>query len=125
MNKAIAILIGFAAIINLMPVVGALSAGRVAGLYDVAFDGPDLAILLRHRALLLVIVGGLLAAAVFRADLRGVAILVGLVSAISFIAIALAEGSFNGAIRRVIVADLILIASLVAAAVLIRIQPGS
>ena len=58
------ILLVIAGLINFLPVIGILSAGRIAGAYDVEVEGPDLELLLRHRALLFGLVGGFLLASV-------------------------------------------------------------
>jgi hypothetical protein len=99
---------------NLVPVVGALSAARLEALYGVPIADPSLAVLMRHRAVLLGIVGALLAAAAFRRALRPAAFAAGLASMVSFLALALA-GDVNPAVRQVAALDLGLIAALVGA----------
>ncbi|MBM4385027.1 MAG: phosphopantetheine adenylyltransferase [Deltaproteobacteria bacterium] len=116
MNLATALLLLLAAAIKLAPVVGVLGAERLRALYGVDVSDPVLAILLRHRALLFGVVGGLLAAAAFRPELRAAAIVVGLASAIGFIAIAALEGGANGALARVVTADWVVTGALVIAA---------
>jgi len=39
-------------VIHLLPLSGALSETRLTALYGISFDDPNLAILLRHRAVL-------------------------------------------------------------------------
>ena len=69
-----------AAAVNLVPVSGVLSADNLAMLYGVAFEDPNLIILMRHRAVLFGIVGALLVASAFRPSLRPLGLAVGLVS---------------------------------------------
>ncbi len=107
-----------AGIVNLMPVTGVLSGPRVAALYGVTVDSPDLAILMRHRAVLFAIVGSLLIAAAVEPRLRSVAIFAGLVSMVSFIALALIEGGYNRQIATVVRVDVVASTFLLIAAVL-------
>lgn len=107
-----------AGIVNLLPVAGVLSASRVGSLYGLTVEGPDLAILMRHRAVLFSIVGSLLIAAAVEPRLRTVAIAAGLVSMVSFIALALAEGGYNRQIATVVRVDVVASTLLVVAAVL-------
>jgi hypothetical protein len=64
------VLILLASLVNLAPVTGALSAERMQALYGVALPDENLVILMRHRAILFGIVGGLLAVAAFHPPLR-------------------------------------------------------
>jgi hypothetical protein len=107
-----------AALINLAPVTGVLSADRLQGLYGIPVDGADLEILLRHRAVLFGIVGAFLLVAAFHPPLRPLATGVGLVSMVSYLVIALGIGGYNAELQRVVVVDLVGIAALVGGAVL-------
>ena len=100
-------LILLAALINLLPVIGVVSASRLQGLYGIAFEDANLLILMQHRAILFGIVGGLLLVSAFHLPLRTVAVAVGLVSTLSFILIAWLVGGYNAEIRRVLVADVV------------------
>ena len=113
MELTIALPLALAAIINLLPVAGVLGADRLRALYGVDASEPQLAILLRHRALLFGIVGALLAAAVFRPELRIAAIAAGLTSMLGFIAIARLEGGAHDALARVVAVDWLGVAALV------------
>lgn len=107
-----------AAVANLLPVLGVLSAARLESLYGVLLQDPNLAILLRHRAVLFAIVGGLLGVAAFHPPLRSFAITAGLVSMLSFVALAGLTGDYNPQLRRVVLVDVIASLGLVAAALL-------
>jgi hypothetical protein len=69
-----------AGVVNLLPAIGAFSAGRLQSLYGVVIEDPNLAILMRHRAVLFAIVGALLVASAFHPALRPVAFAAGFVS---------------------------------------------
>ncbi len=99
-------------LINLLPMVGAVSTKRLQSLYGVAIDDPNLAILMRHRAVLFGIVGGVLIASAFYVSLRPLGIAVGLTSMLSFVVIAWGVGSHNAQLRRVVIVDLVASAAL-------------
>lgn len=106
-----------AALIHLLPLSGVLGAAQLAQLYGIEVDGPDLAILLRHRAVLFGLLGSFLAIAAFRPAWQPTALAAGLASVLSFLALALAESGYNAALARVVMADLIVLAGLLVAAV--------
>ncbi len=118
MRIAIAALLILAGAINLAPLVGVLGAERLRSLYGIEAASPELAILLRHRALLFGVVGGLLVAAAFRSELRVAAIAAGGASMLGFIAIARLEGGARGPLARVVAADWLGTAALFLAAML-------
>ncbi len=106
-----------AGIINLLPVVGMAGAAWLRSLYGLEIRSLDLEILLRHRAVLFGIVGGLLLVAAFRPGLRDVAVLVAGASMMSFIVIALLVGGYGPAIRKIVIVDIVGILALVPAIV--------
>lgn len=118
MQIAIAALLLLAGAINLAPVMGVFGAERLRALYRIEVANAELAILLRHRALLFGVVGGLLVAAAFRSELRVAAIATGLASMLGFIAIARLEGGARGPLARVAAADWLGSAALALAALL-------
>jgi hypothetical protein len=107
MKLAITLLFLVAALINLAPVPGVLSAARLTALYGLPFDDPNLQILMRHRAVLFGIVGVLLVVAAFRPPLQNLAAAAGFVSMLSFIAVMLAVGGYSPAIRRIALGDVV------------------
>ena len=115
------VVIGFAMVlsglIHLLPLVGVAGPSRVAGMYDVRVDGPDLAVLLVHRAVLFGLLGALLIAGAWVDDLQPYAIGAGLVSDLAFLAIAKVNPGINAAMQRVVRADVVSVVLLVAAGV--------
>jgi hypothetical protein len=103
-------------IIHLMPVPGALGAERLAALYGVAFDEPNLSILMRHRAVLFGILGAFLLVAAFRPEMQVIAVVVGFVSVLSFLYLAWSVGGYNVRVGRVLFADVVALACLLVAA---------
>lgn len=94
-------------LIHLLPITGVTGAAALARLYGLTISDPNLLILLQHRAVLFAIVGLLQFAAVFRVEWRPLALAVGAVSILSFLLVALWVGSYNAAIARVVVVDIV------------------
>ena len=113
-------LILFAALVNLAPVMGLLSPERLRALYGISFEGDTLLILMRHRAMLFGIVGGLLLASAFHPPLRSAAIVAGLVSMLSFVVIVRLQGGATAELERLVIVDLVASVGLIAAAFLHR-----
>lgn len=109
------------ALINLAPVIGVLSAERLGSLYGIGFDGANLQILMRHRAVLLGIVGALLVMAAFQPSIRPVVFVAAWISMLSFVVIVALVGDANAELRRVAAIDGAASLALLGAAVLDRI----
>lgn len=100
--SAILFLVGF---MNFYPVVGVLSADRLAALYGVRVSGSDLLILMRHRALLFGILGAFLIFSVFEPSVRLFAISAGLASMLSFVILSMLIGGYGSHIRKIVLVD--------------------
>lgn len=101
---ALLVLVG---LVNVVPgVVGTLSVERAAAAYGIPADGPDLAIVLRHRAVLLTIVGLGLVVVPWWPEIRTAAIVAGVISMASFVAIVLAKPGVGAPLRKVMWVDL-------------------
>jgi hypothetical protein len=103
-------------LIHLLPITGVFGADRLAALYGIAVDDLNLAILMRHRAVLFGLLGAFLLLAAFKPALQFIAFVAGFVSVISFLWLVLAAGDYNAQIARVFVVDLVALASLVVGA---------
>lgn len=114
------VLFAVVALVNLAPLVGVLSAARLEALYGVSVASADLEILLRHRAVLFGIVGGLLLAATVRPALRSLAAAAGLVSMLSFVVVTWLVGGYGEALERIVFVDLAASTALVGALLLDR-----
>lgn len=104
-------------VIHLLPLSGVLGAEKLSSLYGGSFADPNLAILMRHRAVLFGLLGVYLVCAAFWPALQPVALGAGLVSVISFLWLAWAAGGYNAQIARIVVADLVALGRLIAAVV--------
>lgn len=96
-----------AGLIHLLPLSGVLGSARLASLYGISFSEPNLAILMRHRAVLFGLLGLFLIGAAFRPMLRTAAFIAGLISVGSFLWIAVIVGNYNEQIGGVVTADVI------------------
>lgn len=100
-------LIVIAGVINFLPLAGVLSRLRMQALYGVVIEGPNLEILMRHRAVLLGIVGGLMLISAFHLPLRTVGYAVGFINMLAFALVVWVVGDANPELRRVALIDLV------------------
>ncbi len=107
MKYLIAAMLVIPGVIHLLPLVGVLGNEKLASLYGIPFDEPNLSILMRHRAVLLGLFGALFVVAAFRPSLQPTAFVAGLITVISFLLLALLVGGYNEQIGRVFFADVI------------------
>lgn len=114
-DLVIDLLLGLSAVIHLAPTIGVLSVGRLETLYGVPVPGPDLALLLRHRAVLFGILGGLLVWGIAEHADRGLAVVAVLVSDLAYAALSSVHRDHNRHLARVLRADLVSIGALAVA----------
>lgn len=95
------------ALIHLLPVPGVLGAEMLYRLYGLPVDTPDMALLLRHRAVLFGLLGVAMVASVAWPAWRPAAYAAALVSVVSFLVLAALEQPVQPAIHRVVIADLV------------------
>lgn len=105
-------------VIHLLPVTGILGAEQLSRLYGIRIDDPDLAILMRHRALMFGILGALLVYAAFKPDIQFLAIVAGLASAVGFVIIAQISIPYSDSITKIVYADYVAITGLLVAGVI-------
>jgi hypothetical protein len=109
-------------LLNLYPAIGAVGAPLLDSLYGIGPLSAELELLLRHRAVMLGIVGGLLIAAAWRPPLRPAAVAAGVTSMLAFMALAPPPDALGAALARVYWADAIGTGVLVAAAWAARVR---
>jgi hypothetical protein len=119
MHKLITILLLVVGVIHVLPVAGAVGGPRLAALYGISFDEPNLAILMRHRAVLFGMLGVFIVYSAFHPEQQPLALIAGLVSVGSFLWVAWCVGDYNPAIARVVLVDVVALACLIAAAGLV------
>ena len=93
-------------IVHLVPVTGVFGGERLQALYGLPSGDANLAILMRHRAVLFGLLGAFLLATAFRPAWQGPAFLAGFVSVASFLWIAFEAPLYNDAVARIVRADL-------------------
>lgn len=98
--------IALAAIIHSVPLIGVLGAERLQGLYGIAIDDPSVLLLLRHRAVLFGLLGGLAWLSLWRPSWQPLAIVASLVSLASFLLLAMMIGDYHPALDRLVWVDL-------------------
>lgn len=116
MRHLISAMLVFVAVIHLLPVAGVLGGDRLTALYGISLSEPNLAILMRHRAVLFGMLGLFLVVSAFRPSLQPVAFGAGFVSVLSFLWIARSVGSYNAHVARVFAADVVALVCLVVGA---------
>ena len=112
-----------AGLIHFLPVAGVIGADQLTSMYAIPFTDPNLLILMRHRAVMLGLLGGLVLYAAFRPAMQGIGIVVGTVSLASIVGLAWSIGGYNQALSRVVVADSIAVLCFLVAAALRAIGP--
>ncbi len=101
-----------AALINLAPMVGIASGSRIAKMYEIDVSDPNVEILMRHRAVLFGLIGAVMVWGVFAQHMFMPAAIIGFISMLSYLVLALAAKSYNQALRKVLIADIIGIVSI-------------
>ncbi|MEL6407192.1 MAG: phosphopantetheine adenylyltransferase [Chloroflexota bacterium] len=94
-------------LINAYPLVGITGTSSLNRLYGIDIIDPNLLLLMRHRAVLFGIVGGLLLYASFYSEHRTLATITGLVSMLSFVVLMFTGDTFNAQLWRIFWADVI------------------
>ena len=113
MRYVVSAMLVVVAVIHLLPLSGVLGNERLAVLYGLSFKEPNLAILMRHRAVLFGLLGLFFLFAAFRPPFQTVAFIAGFVSVVSFLWLAWSVGGYNAHIARVFIADIVALACLI------------
>jgi len=95
--------------INIAPSILAFMPEKISKSYGIEIPNIDFELLLRHRAILLGIVGGLLLYSAITKKSYGIAVTVGLVSMVSFIILYFLMNGINAALETVMQMDLLAI----------------
>ncbi len=122
-GKVVSAMLIVAGVIHLLPLNGVRGTEQLAAMYGVSVVGPDMEILMRHRAVLFGLLGMFLLVAAFTPHLQMAAIIVGALSAATFIGLAWTVGSYNAPVQRVVIADVVALGCLAVAAGLKLLAP--
>ena len=112
MNNACRTALVIVGLINAIPIIGVMSADVLSSLYGMSLLDGDLLILMRHRAVLLGIVGAFLIASAFNPRIRLAAIIAGFVSMGSFILLVSIAPEHGQKLHKVMMIDVIAIVAL-------------
>jgi hypothetical protein len=112
------------AVIHLLPIAGVISAEQLASLYDVEIAEPNLEVLVRHRAVLFGLLGGLFLYSAFTPSIQPIAFVLALFSITSFFFLTWSVGKVNAKLQRVVYADIVAAFALVVAVVCYQLQQG-
>ena len=116
MRYLISAMLVIVAIIHLLPLSGVIGSERLASLYGISLDEPNIAILMRHRAVLFGLLGSFMLFAAFRPSFQVAAFVIGFVSVVSFLWLASSTGGYNASIGRVFAADVVALVCLIVGA---------
>jgi hypothetical protein len=95
------------AVIHLIPIAPVFAPEALTRLYGIAPTDSTLLVMLRHRALLLALVGILCLWAAWPAPARPAALLAAAINVLGFLAFYAAYGSPAGALRLIAIGDLV------------------
>jgi hypothetical protein len=112
-----------AGLIHFLPVTGVIGADQLTSMYAMPFTDPNLLILMRHRAVMLGLLGGFVLYGAFRPAMQVPAIALGTVSLASIVGLAWSTGGYNQALSRVVLADSIAVLCFLLAAALYAARP--
>lgn len=112
----IRVVLAVSAVVHLAALVGVVGEARLERLYGVVVADGDLTLLLRHRAVLLGVVGALFGLGAIDPSMTGAALVLGLTSTVSFVVLHHAATSpGSAAVRRVAQVDVVLSVALAVA----------
>jgi hypothetical protein len=117
MRFVVPVVLWLVALIHALPVLGVLGGSQLSRLYGLPIQDPNLEIVLRHRAVLFGLLAAFLAYAAMRPELRGLALVAGIVSVSSFVLLAQSVGGYNAALATVVRVDVVALVLLVLAGV--------
>ncbi|MGW6447507.1 hypothetical protein [Lentzea sp. NPDC055074] len=109
-----------AGLVNVAPGAGALAPESMRQAYGVEITGADLEVVLRHRAILLALVGVLAVVSAFRPALRPAAVTGNTISMGAFLLLVLTTPEVNQQVVRVAQVDAVALLVLAAGTVLAR-----
>ena len=104
-EKIASIILFIVGIINIFPIIVFFDSAKTVKLYGIPIGGESLIILMRHRAVLLSLIGSALIFAAFKSEFRMFAIVVALVSKLAFIFLTFTASNYTAEVRQVALID--------------------
>lgn len=105
LDKIAAVILFIVGIINLLPVIVFFDQTKTVALYGIPIEGESLTILMRHRGVLLGLLGLALIAAAFKPEFRIWAIAAALISKFAFIFLTFTASGYATEIHQVALID--------------------
>lgn len=105
-------------LLNLTPVIVFFLPERTASLYGIDLAGTELTVLMRHRAILLGLLGAALIYAAFRRDVLVPVIIAAFIGKLAFLFLTYSSPGVNAEIGRVAVFDIVAVVLLAVALIL-------
>lgn len=105
MNLISVITMFIVGVIHIIPGIGVLGNEKLNELYGVHIADPNLAILMKHRAVLFAIIGLLIIAGSFKTSLYWISWTVGITSVIAFLFLAHEQQNYNHFIAKIYLID--------------------
>lgn len=106
-NKIYLLLLFIVGLINFLPIIGVLSLDKINQSYGLMLDDNNLAILLRHRALLFGLLGGFIFYSLFNPQHQIVAMVLAAISMLGYLYFFYSIGESNAALLKVAYVDII------------------
>ncbi len=106
LDKIAAVILFLVGIVNIIPVIAFFDISKTAKLYGLPIEGENLTILMRHRGILLAIVGIALIVSAFKSEYRILAISLALLSKIAFVFLTFTSPDYNSQIKQVALIDI-------------------
>lgn len=94
-------------LINFIPLIGVISSGQLNQMYGIQIESANVAVLLRHRAILFGLLGAFIIYSAFNRPLQKLAATAGMLAMVSFITLAFTTASIGNEIRNVAVVDIV------------------
>lgn len=105
LGKIASIILFIIGMINILPIIVFFDSSKTAKLYGVPIEGESLIILMRHRGVLLDLVGLTLIFAAFKPEFRIFAIAIALISKSAFIFLTFTASNYTTEVRQIALID--------------------
>jgi hypothetical protein len=105
LDKIASVLLFVVGIINILPIMVFFDPTKTAKLYGFPLEGESLTILMRHRGILLSLIGFALITAAFKSEYVILAVGLALISKITFIFLTFTSASYTTEVQKVALID--------------------
>jgi hypothetical protein len=117
-DKIVSILLFIVGIINILPIMAFFNIDKTESLYGIKINGESLEVLMRHRGMLLALLGGGLIYSVFKPEFRLPIIIAALISKSVFVFLTYTTANVSPEVGKVALIDIISIVVLLVVSVI-------